>query len=86
MTLLLLLLLWLVGLLAAPDKVGRPEPAFWSSQETADFLGVPLSTLRYWQWQRTGPRSYRIGRSRKYKPGDVRAWAERQAEEPERAS
>ena len=59
-----------------------PDPQFWSSQETADFLGVPLSTIRYWHWQKTGPRSYRIGRSRKYKPADVKAWAERQAFEP----
>jgi hypothetical protein len=57
-------------------------PEFWSSKQVCEFLGVPLSTLRYWQWQRTGPRSYRIGRHRKYKPADVRAWAERQAEEP----
>jgi excisionase family DNA binding protein len=59
-----------------------PDPEFWTSQEVCDFLGIPLSTLRYWQWQRTGPRSYRMGRHRKYKPADVRAWAERQAEEP----
>jgi hypothetical protein len=60
------------------------EPAFWSSEETAAYLGVPISTLRYWSWQRTGPRSYRIGRYRKYRPTDVRRWAERQADEPQR--
>lgn len=59
-----------------------PEAEFWSSREVCEYLGIPLSTLRYWQWQRTGPRSYRIGRSRKYKPADVRDWAERRADEP----
>jgi hypothetical protein len=62
--------------------VAQGEKEFWSSQETADFLCIPLSTLRYWTWQQTGPRSYRIGRSRKYKPADVRAWVERRANEP----
>jgi excisionase family DNA binding protein len=62
-----------------------PETEFWSSKEVCEYLGISPNTLRYWQWQRTGPRSYRIGRNRKYKPADVRAWAERQAEEPEGA-
>jgi predicted DNA-binding transcriptional regulator AlpA len=59
-----------------------PEPEFWSSKEVCRFLAVPLSTLRYWSWQRTAPRSYRIGRRLMYKPADVRAWAERRANEP----
>jgi excisionase family DNA binding protein len=55
-------------------------PEFWSSKETAEYLGVPLSTLRYWQWQGIGPRSYRIGRSRKYRKPDIDKWAESQAD------
>lgn len=58
---------------------------FWSSKDTAEFLGVPEATVRYWNWQRIGPRSYKIGRFRKYKPADVRRWAEQHASEPRRA-
>ena len=62
----------------APDEPDQ----FWLSEETADYLGVPVSTLRYWQWQGIGPRSYRIGRYRRFRPGDVRRWVENRAEEP----
>jgi excisionase family DNA binding protein len=60
-----------------------PETEFWSSKEVCEYLGISLNTLRYWQYMGTGPRSYRMGRHRKYKPADVRAWAERRVEEPE---
>ena len=63
---------------------------FWSVEETADWLGVPPSTVRYWLWQEAAkpgiaPRSYKIGRWRKFKPADVKAWAEKQASEPDKA-
>jgi excisionase family DNA binding protein len=58
---------------------------FWSVEETADWLGVPPATLRYWLWRGLGPRSYKIGRWRRFKPVDVKAWAETQASEPEQA-
>jgi hypothetical protein len=80
---LLLRSLWLRWLLSL--WLGLPTPAeraFWTSKETCEFLGIPLSTLRYWGWQGKGPRGYRIGREKKFKPGDVKAWAERQVAEP----
>jgi hypothetical protein len=65
---------------------GLPAPVaereFWSSQEVCEFLGIPLSTLRYWAWQGRGPRFYKLGRWNRYKPGDVVAWAEKQADQP----
>jgi excisionase family DNA binding protein len=55
---------------------------FWSVEEAAEWLDVPASTLRYWLWRGTAPRSYKIGRWRRFKPADVRAWAEAKASEP----
>lgn len=46
----------------------------WSHQETADFLGLPSSTLHQLNHKRVGPRSYKVGRWRKYDPQDVQAW------------
>jgi excisionase family DNA binding protein len=62
------------------------ESGFWSTAQVAAYLGVPESTVRYWNWQGSGPRSYKLGRRRKYKPSEVKAWAEAQAEKPDQAS
>lgn len=52
----------------------------WNIKETADYLGVPVSTLYYWSYRgEGGPRILRIGRSLRYNPLDVMEWAERQA-------
>jgi predicted DNA-binding transcriptional regulator AlpA len=57
---------------------GLPD-RMWSHQETADFLGLPASTLHQMNSKRTGPRSYRVGRYRRYDPRDVETWLAGQA-------
>jgi excisionase family DNA binding protein len=61
------------------------EP-WWGTQQVADYLGVPPSTVRYWAYMGTGPRSYKIGRRRKYKPSEVKAWCEAHADSPQPSS
>jgi predicted DNA-binding transcriptional regulator AlpA len=51
----------------------------WSHQETADFLGIPTATLHQLNHKGTGPRSYKIGRHRKYDPADIAAWLQARA-------
>ncbi len=51
----------------------------WSTQETAEFLGLPRSTLHQLNYKGTGPRSYKVGRHRRYDPADVQAWLESRA-------
>jgi hypothetical protein len=58
------------------------EPGFWSVEDVARYLGVPPATVRYWSSVGIGPPSFKIGRYRKYKPDQVRAWADAQMEEP----
>jgi excisionase family DNA binding protein len=67
--------------LASLFSTGAAEPGFWSTREVAEYLGVPESTVRYWSYMGTGPKSYRIGRRRKYKPAEVEAWAESKSDE-----
>ena len=55
------------------------ERGFWSHAETADYLGIPSATLYGLNYKGTGPRSYKIGRHRKYRPADVHEWCERRA-------
>jgi len=46
--------------------------------EVADFLRVPVATLRYWRHLGTGPTSFRIGRAVRYIRADVLAWLREQ--------
>jgi len=55
---------------------------FWSLAETAVYLGLPEATLHQLNYKGTGPRSYKIGRHRKYRPVDVEAWCEERASAP----
>jgi predicted DNA-binding transcriptional regulator AlpA len=55
-------------------------PRLWNIRETAEFLGVPVSTLYYWSYRgEGGPRILRIGRSLRYNPYDVIEWVESRA-------
>ncbi len=53
-----------------------------SAQEVADFLGVPLGTLYQWRTKGTAPRAVKAGRYIRFRPQDVEAWCERNADEP----
>lgn len=64
----------------AQQKTQAPRPMpprLWTVKETAEFLGVPVSTLYYWSYRgEGGPRVLRIGRSLRYNPYDVAEWAQ----------
>lgn len=49
------------------------EP-LWSLQQTAEFLGIPAATLYQMNHKRTGPRSFKVGKHRRYVREDVLAW------------
>ncbi|HVA60197.1 MAG TPA: helix-turn-helix domain-containing protein [Mycobacteriales bacterium] len=48
----------------------------WTHQETAAFLRIPDATLHQLNYKGTGPRSFKVGRYRRYDPLDVAAWLE----------
>ena len=49
---------------------------FLSSQELADLLGVPKSTIDHWRAAGTGPTFSRLGKHVRYRESDVLAWAD----------
>lgn len=59
--------------------------AWLSTKDVADREGVAEGTVRYWLWQGVGPRSYKIGRHRRFKLADVVDWEEARASEPRAA-
>lgn len=61
-----------------PKQATAHEP-LWGTPQTSAYLGVPEATLLQWVSRGEGPRSYRVGRYRKWKPSDVLAWLETRA-------
>lgn len=54
----------------------------WSTRETAEYLGLAEATLHQLTHKGTGPRSYKVGRYRRYDPADVGAWLAARASSP----
>ena len=55
--------------------------ALLSPQELADYLGVPIKSIYLWNTTGTGPRRVRVGKHVRYRPTDVAAWLDRQAQD-----
>ena len=52
--------------------------AFFTPKELAEFLSVPISTVRHWKLIGKGPPAFKFGRSVRYRVSDVEAWIEAQ--------
>jgi|GraSoiStandDraft_16_1057320.scaffolds.fasta_scaffold2037510_2 excisionase family DNA binding protein len=53
------------------------EESLWTVREVADYFRVPVSTVRRWNYDRSGPAFMKIGKHVRYVPAEVRAWAKR---------
>jgi excisionase family DNA binding protein len=60
------------------------NPEFMTVDEVAELLTVSPATVRYWRQFRTGPRSFKLGGSVRYRRADVLAWLEDQEAESAR--
>jgi hypothetical protein len=59
-----------------PTAIGpaTPPAQLWTHDETAAYLRIPAATLHQLNYKGTGPRSYKVGRYRRYDPSDVASW------------
>jgi len=61
----------------APDTISALETRrLIDTGDASRYLGVPEATLRQWVSQGKGPRSYKIGRHRKYRMADLDSFIE----------
>lgn len=62
-----------------------PAPRFLTTEEFADLMRRPPSTIRYWRHIGVGPVGLRFGRRVLYRRDVVEAWiqAQQQAAQPE---
>ena len=58
------------------QRASVEESPLWGVNKTANYLGIPKGTLYPWVSRGEGPRSYRVGKYRKWKPAEVLAWLE----------
>lgn len=50
-----------------------------STAEVAAWTGVSENTLRFWRWDKRGPKWFRLGpKTVKYRQSDVQAWLDEQ--------
>lgn len=61
-----------------PDK-----QKLMTRDDVAEYLGVPVATLAQWTYRGIGPQSIKVGRHRRYRPGDVEAWLDEQRADTE---
>lgn len=54
-------------------------PDLWSHDRVAEHLGISPATLHQMNHKGTGPRSFRVGKYRRYDPRDIRAWLDSRA-------
>lgn len=65
------------------DRSGNMETRpLWTHAETADYLRISESTLHQLNYKGTGPRSFKVGRYRRYAPADVARWLADRASKP----
>ena len=50
----------------------------WTTQQAAQYFGVPPATLVHWRYRQTGPPSYKVGRHVRYRPSELADWLREQ--------
>lgn len=50
------------------------DPIVFADEFSAMIGGVPLATIRYWDYKGTGPKSFKIGRRRVWRKSVVLQW------------
>ena len=62
----------------------RGNESLLSIDELAQYLDVPVATVRTWRANKTGPRGVRVGRHIRYRRSDVETWLELRSDPPPR--
>jgi excisionase family DNA binding protein len=50
-----------------------------TTEEVAEFLGVPVQTIYVWRTKKSGPKSIKVGKHLRFRQADIDAWLDEQA-------
>ncbi|MER7660696.1 helix-turn-helix domain-containing protein [Streptomyces sp. NPDC096193] len=53
---------------------------YFTPQDVATLLGVPIETVYQWRRKRTGPPGFRVGRHLRYDPDALHRWIKSRTE------
>jgi excisionase family DNA binding protein len=59
--------------------IRAPEEEYLSTEQVANWINVPVSTVRYWRSLGRGPKAITFGRSVRYERRSVEQWIAEQA-------
>ena len=59
---------------AQGDMAMTAVEKLWSTQELADFLGLPVQTIYQWRKRNYGPPGRKMGRHIRYRRSEVEHW------------
>jgi excisionase family DNA binding protein len=62
---------------ATPSQSSLPE--LLTIPELAEYLGVPIRTVRFWRERGGGPTGFRVGKRLYFRADDVTAWLDEHA-------
>jgi len=62
------------AVLAQGDMGIAAMEKLWSTQELADFLGLPIQTIYQWRKRNYGPPGRRMGKHIRYRRAEVERW------------
>jgi excisionase family DNA binding protein len=62
------------------------EPVLLTLEQVAEYLQVPIRTVKEWRYQGKGPRFIRVGRHLRCDPDDLAQWIKDQKAEQEKAA
>lgn len=51
-----------------------PDPIIFAAEVSTLMGGIPLGTIRYWDSQGRGPRSFKLGKRRAWRMSEVQRW------------
>lgn len=57
------------------------RPAFYTTEELAELLKVPVGTVHAWRYRGVGPRGHKIGRFVRYSVDETHKWIEAQSDD-----
>lgn len=59
---------------------------WFTPEELADHLKIPVGTIYAWRYKGTGPRGSKVGRHVRFRRSDVDAWLDQHADGPRPAA
>ena len=59
------------------------EQRLITTQQRAQYLGVPVATIHRWRYVGGGPPAIKVGRHLRFDPDDIAAWIENRKDDTE---